>query len=66
MVVDRVPAGGFILADNTLWGGKMLDGETGDAQSREIARFNEKVACDPRVSTVILPVRDGLTLMRRL
>lgn len=73
MVVDRVPSGGFILADNTLWGGKMPlsagpDGAAAfhDAQSRAIAEFNDAIASDPRVAKVILPVRDGLTICRRL
>ncbi len=66
MIVDRVPRGGFILADNTLWGDKMISGDLRDAQSRAIADFNDFVAGDERVAKVILPVRDGLTLMRRL
>ena len=66
LVVERVRPGGFIIADNTLWGGKMACGGADDAQSREIARFNELVAHDSRVSRVILPLRDGMTVMRRL
>ncbi len=65
-VIDRVPPGGFILADNTLWSGKLPAGDAHDAQSLAIARFNAAIAADPRVAKVILPVRDGLTLMRRL
>ena len=65
MVIDRVPAGGFILADNTLWDGHILDDTTcRDAQSRAIAAFNDYVAAHPRLEKVILPVRDGLTIMR--
>ena len=67
MVIDRVPAGGFILADNTLWDNKILDSDSlHDAQSRAIAEFNDRVARDKRLSKVILPVRDGLTIMQRL
>lgn len=66
-VIDRVPVGGYILADNTLWDSKVLDGdEIHDAQTRAIADFNDYVAGCPRLSKVIIPVRDGLTIMRRL
>ncbi len=67
MVLPRMRAGGFILADNTLWSDKVLDpGANHDAQSAGIARFNDLVARDPRVETVILPLRDGLTLIRKI
>lgn len=66
-VIDRVPVGGYILADNTLWDSKVLDGdEIHDAQTRAIADFNDYVAGCRRLSKVIIPVRDGLTIMRRL
>lgn len=67
LVVDKVRPGGFILADNTLWSEKIAaTPPPSDAQSVGIMDFNDLVASDPRVSTVILPLRDGLTLMRRL
>lgn len=67
MVVDKVRQGGYIIADNTLWGGKLFDEPLPtDPQSRGVMAFNDLVARDPRVSTVMLPLRDGLTLMRRL
>ena len=67
MVIDRVPVGGFIIADNTLWDGHVLDATTcHDAQSRAIADFNDYVAASPRLEKVILPVRDGMTIMRRI
>lgn len=67
LLIDRIPSGGYILADNTLWDGKILDPEHNhDPQTRGILAFNDLVATDPRVETVILPLRDGLTLMRRL
>lgn len=59
--------GSFIIADNTLWSGKVLEaagaGHT-DAQTRGIMEFNDFVAHDSRVSAVMLPLRDGLTLLR--
>lgn len=67
LVIDRIPPGGYIIADNTLWDGKILDlDHNHDPQTLGIATFNDLVASDPRVETVILPLRDGLTLMRRL
>lgn len=64
LVFDKVRPGGFILADNTLWDGKILQSPLpSDAQTIGIMRFNEKVATDTRVEKVILPLRDGLTLI---
>lgn len=65
-VLPIVRKGGLILADNTLWDGKILENPLPkDAQTQEIARFNDLVAQDTRVETVILPLRDGLTLLRK-
>lgn len=58
--------GALILADNTLWGGNVVDaGHDRDAQTIAIRRFNDRVVSDPRFDTLMLPLRDGLTLMRR-
>lgn len=66
MILPRVNHGGFILADNTLWDGKVLDPEANhDAQTRGILDFNDHVAHDQRVERVILPLRDGLTVIRK-
>lgn len=66
-VLDKVPVGGFILADNTLWDMKVVgSNEPKDSQTRAIAEFNDYVKAHPRLEKVILPVRDGLTLMRRI
>jgi len=65
-VLPLVRPEGLILADNTLWDGKILQEPMPvDAQTVEIARFNETVAHDSRVTTVMLPLRDGLTIMRK-
>ncbi|MBO5541397.1 MAG: O-methyltransferase [Muribaculaceae bacterium] len=56
--------GGYIIADNTLWDGKVTDPACHDAQTRGIRAFNDRVASDPRVERVILPLRDGLTIIR--
>ena len=65
MVLPLVRQGGFILADNTLWDGKVATGSH-DPQTLGIERFNDAVARDPRVDTAIIPIRDGLTLIRKL
>lgn len=65
-VLPKLRQGGFILADNTLWDGKVLKPvEPNDKQTIEICRFNDFVATDPRVEKVILPLRDGLTVIRK-
>lgn len=62
-----VRPGGFVLADNTLWDGKITDlSASHDPQTLGIAEFNDAVAADPTLEKVILPVRDGLTLIRIL
>ena len=64
MVFPRVASGGFIIADNTLWDGKVVDwGKKLDAQTEGILRFNDMIAADDRVEQVILPIRDGLTII---
>ncbi len=65
LLVPRMNAGGIILADNTLWSGKILHPERErDPQTHGLLRFNDLVASDPRVERVIFPLRDGLTLIR--
>lgn len=64
LVIDKVPSGGYILADNVLWSGKVID-QT-DKDTRAVAAFNDKVHNDPRVENVLLPVRDGIMIMRKL
>lgn len=63
----RIRPGGYILADNTLWDGKVAEEtEPGDPQTRGIMRFNDMAAADREFDTVILPLRDGLTVMRKI
>ncbi len=63
-VVPDVRSGGLICVDNVLWSGRVLDPQSDDDHA--IVRFNAKVAADPRVEQVMLTVRDGLTLARKL
>lgn len=65
-VMPRLRPGGFIIADNTLWDGKVADTDVNhDPQTVALAAFNDRIAHDPRVEVVIIPVRDGLTLIRK-
>lgn len=67
MLLPMVRKNGYILADNTLWDGKVTDpGAAHDQQTLGIIEFNDLVAADSRVERVILPLRDGLTLIRKL
>ncbi len=64
MVFPMVRQGGVILADNTLWDGKVIDEpHASDKQTAGILRFNDKIKDDARVEKVILPLRDGLTMI---
>ena len=66
MVMGILRPGGFILADNTLWDGHVVDHVYDhDHQTQGISDFNDYIAADPRVEQVILPLRDGLTLLRK-
>ena len=64
-VLPKLRDGGFIVADNVLWSGRVLD-DDGDESTEAIKRFNEHVAADDRVECLMLTVRDGMTLIRSL
>lgn len=67
MILPKLKQGGFIIADNTLWDGKVLEKvHQNDKQTIEIKRFNDLIAKDNRIERVILPIRDGLTIIRKL
>ena len=66
MVLSILRPGGFILADNTLWDGHVVDvAYNKDQQTQGITDFNDYIAADDRVEQVILPLRDGLTIIRK-
>lgn len=65
MIIDKLRPGGFILADNVLWSGKVLD-EKPDDDTKAIISFNQKIHDDRRVENVLLPVRDGIMMIRKL
>ena len=66
LVIDKVVPGGYILADNVLWGGKVLDSATSDSTTLAIDEFNHMVNQDPRVQNLLLSLRDGLMLIKKL
>lgn len=65
-VLPKLKSGGFILADNTLWDGKVVQNiAPNDRQTIEIMKFNDHIAADNRIEKVMLPLRDGLTIIRK-
>lgn len=64
LVFDKVRQGGFIIADNVLWSGKVLEIEK-DENTQALHEYNEKVLADERVENILLPIRDGLMVARK-
>jgi predicted O-methyltransferase YrrM len=66
LVIDKMRPGGFILADNVLWSGKVIeDINPSDKSTVAIHAFNEKVHNDPRVENILIPIRDGIMALRK-
>lgn len=65
LVIDKTRKGGFILADNVLWSGKVLD-EKMDKDTDALVNFNKKVRDDKRVESLLLPIRDGVMILRKV
>jgi caffeoyl-CoA O-methyltransferase len=65
LVIDNVRPGGIILADNVLWSGKVIQGKQ-DKDTRAIVEFNKKILNDKRVENVLLPIRDGIFIIRKV
>ncbi|PNQ75314.1 methyltransferase [Hanstruepera neustonica] len=68
IIIDKLNPGGIILSDNVLWSGKILDTEfkKEDTSTPALIEYNKVLKDDPRIETVILPIRDGLTISRKL
>jgi predicted O-methyltransferase YrrM len=64
LVLESVPSGGFIIADNVLWSGRVLEEEK-DENAAALHAFNQMVLADDRVSNVLFPIRDGLMVVRK-
>lgn len=67
LVIDRIPSGGYIMVDNVLWSGKVLDQKEieKDPDTAAIVAFNDKIQTDDRVQNVLFPVRDGIMIIRK-
>lgn len=65
LVMDKLNPGGILLADNVLWEGKVLNADTKERDTKAIRVFNDKVQNDSRVENVLLPLRDGLMMIRK-
>lgn len=66
LVIDQMNPGGFIIADNVLWSGKVFDSSKNDKATESIRTFNDKVHTDSRVQNVLFPIRDGLMILKKL
>jgi predicted O-methyltransferase YrrM len=65
LVINKVRSGGYILVDNVLWGGKVLDNNLTDPTTRIINQFNKMITEDPRVENFLLPLRDGIMVIKK-
>jgi caffeoyl-CoA O-methyltransferase len=67
LVIDKLPKGAYIIADNVLWSGKVVQKvEEHDMETKAIVEYNEKIHNDPRVENILFPIRDGLMIARKL
>ena len=67
LVIDNLPTGAYIIADNVLWSGKVVQKvEEHDMETKAIVEYNEKIHNDPRVENILFPIRDGLMIARKL
>jgi caffeoyl-CoA O-methyltransferase len=64
-IFEKVKPGGFIIADNTLWGGQVVEPDTTDPQARGIIEFNDMIRNNNSLEKMILPLRDGLTIIQK-
>ena len=66
IVIGKVKTGGYLVVDNVLWGGKVLEKDTKDPHTRGIIEFNEMIHRQKNIEDIILPVRDGIMLIRKV
>jgi predicted O-methyltransferase YrrM len=64
LIIDKISPGGIILVDNVLWSGKIVDDNARDKSTQALKDFNQKCLDDPRVDKMLLPLRDGLYMLR--
>ena len=67
LVIDKLPKGAYIITDNVLWSGKVVQKvEEHDMETKAIVEYNQKIHNDPRVENILFPIRDGLMIARKL
>ena len=66
LVIDKLNNNGVILADNVLWSGKVINSEDHDLTTNVLREFNKMVNNDNRVETILLPIRDGISIIRKI
>jgi predicted O-methyltransferase YrrM len=66
LVIDKINSGGILISDNVLWSGKVIDNKKNDLTTKKLIEFNNLVNNDKRIETVIFPVRDGLSISRKI
>ncbi len=66
LVIDKVKTGGYIIADNVLWGGKAIGKDSRDPQTMGIMEFNAMIKKQKNIECILLPVRDGVMIIRKL
>ena len=64
--MEKLTLGGYIIADNVLWSGKILDSNEEGKETQALRTFNQRIHEDNRVENILLPIRDGLMLCRKL
>ena len=65
LLFDKLKTGGFLLVDNVLWDGKVVE-EKKNTDTRILDEFNKKIQADSRVENVLLPIRDGIMMIRKI
>ena len=66
MVIDKIVPGGILISDNVLWSGKVIDKNSSDIATKKLLEFNNIINNDKRLETIIIPVRDGLSVSRKI
>tara|TARA_B110000046_G_C13017265_1_gene409378 strand:+ start:698 stop:1339 length:642 start_codon:yes stop_codon:yes gene_type:complete len=66
LIIDKVNSGGVIIADNVLWSGKVIKADTNDLVTNKLIEFNNLINKDKRIENIILPLRDGLSICRKI
>ncbi len=65
LIIDKIKINGYIIADNVLWSGKVLE-EVQDKETQALNKYNKKVLKDERIETLLLPIRDGLMISKKI